>query len=71
MVHSPPETYGEWKECITVYCRIPLTLGYVEQRLAALRDPADHGTRRFTELYGEAYLVRIIGWFEQAERELR
>ena len=60
-----------WKQCITVDCGIPLTLAYVEQRLTALRDPKEYGTMRFTELYGEAYLGRVIGWFEQAKRELQ
>ena len=37
MVHTPPENYDDWKECITEYCGIPLTPDYVEKRLAALR----------------------------------
>ena len=65
------ETYDDWKHCITVLCRIPLTLAYVEQRLAVLRDPADNGTQKFTAAWGEAHLAHVIGWFEQAERELR
>ncbi len=64
-------TYDDWKHCITVLCRIPLTPTYVEQRLAALRDPADHSTQKFIATWGEAHLARVIGWFEQAERELR
>ena len=63
-------TYDDWKHCITVLCRIPLTPGYVEERLAALRDPADFGTQKFIATWGEAHLARVIGWFEQAEREL-
>ena len=65
------KTYDDWKHCITVLCRIPLTLAYVEQRLAALRDPADHRTQKFIATWGEAHLARVIGWFEQAERELQ
>ncbi len=65
------KTYDDWKHCITVLCRIPLTLAYVEQRLAALRDPADQGRQKFIATWGEAHLARVIGWFEQAERELR
>ena len=65
------ETYDDWKHCITVLCRIPLTLAYVEQRLAALRDPADYGTQKFIATWGEAHLAHEIGWFEQAERELQ
>ena len=69
-MNAPPENYDDWKQCITVDCGIPLTLAYVEQRLAALRNPKEYGTKRFTELYGEAYLGHVIGWFEQAKREL-
>ena len=65
------KTYDDWKHCITVLCRMPLTLDYVEQRLAALRDPADHRTQKFIATWGEAHLARVIGWFEQAERELQ
>ena len=65
------KTYDDWKHCITVLCQIPLTLTYVEQRLAALRDPADNGTQKFTATWGEDHLARVIGWFEQAERELQ
>ena len=65
------ETYDDWKHCITVLCRIPLTPAYVEQRLAALRDPADNGTQRFIATWGEAHLARVIDWFEQAARKLQ
>ena len=65
------ETYDDWKHCITVLCRIPLTLTNVEQRLAALRDPADNGTQKFIATWGEAHLAHVTGWFERAERELQ
>ena len=64
------KTYDEWKHCITVLCGIPLTSAYVEKRLSELRDPADHGTKKFVATWGDAHLARVIGWFEQAEREL-
>ncbi len=64
------KTYDEWKHCITVLCGIPLTQAYVEQRLAALRDPTDYGTQRFAVTWGPAHLARVIDWFERAEREL-
>lgn len=63
--------YEDWKHCITALCRIPLTPAYVAERLAALRDPADDRTQKFVESWGEAHLERVIGWFEQAERELQ
>lgn len=64
-------TYNDWKHCITVSCGISLTLTYVEQRLTALRDPADYGTQKFKATWGEAHLERVMGWFEQAGRELQ
>ena len=64
-------TYDDWKHCITVLCGIPLTPLYVEQRLAALRDAHDFTTQKFVATWGEDHLARVIGWFEQAERELR
>ena len=64
-------TYNDWKHCITVLCGIPLTPAYVQERLAVLRNPADHGTQKLVAAWGEAHRERVIGWFEQAEGELR
>lgn len=64
------ETYEQWKHCITRVCGIPLTLPYIEERIAALRNPADHETRRFISSWGEPHLQRVIGWFLQARQEL-
>ena len=64
-------TYDDWKHCITVLCGIPLTQAYVEDRLAALRDPADQRTQKFIATWGEAHLARVIGWFGRAQRELQ
>lgn len=64
-------TYDDWKHCITVLCKIPLTPAYVEERLATLRDPADYKTQKFLATWGDAHLERVIGWFEQAKSELQ
>lgn len=64
-----PRTYAEWRECITVRCRQPLTPPFISQRLAALRDVNAAGTREFTQKYGSEYTSCVIGWLEQAERE--
>ncbi|MEM7208780.1 MAG: hypothetical protein AAF434_13225 [Pseudomonadota bacterium] len=69
MYGGMPENYEEWKDCITVHCGIPLTSDYIKKRLVALRDPKEHGTKRFTELYGDLHLKRVIEWFEQAGAE--
>ncbi len=64
-------TYDDWRHCITVLCRIPLTEAYIEERLAALRNPADHGTQKFVATWGEAHRERVLGWFEWAKRDLQ
>ena len=63
---SFPNSYQEWRHCIEVDCRQPLTADYIAARLAALRDPRDPHTAQFLECYGEARLTSTIAWFEQA-----
>ncbi|MCR9092033.1 hypothetical protein [Algiphilus sp.] len=63
-------SYQDWKHCITELCGIPLTQAFIEQRLAALRDATDGKTRQFVEVWGEPHRQRVIGWFEQAQREV-
>ncbi|PZU12333.1 MAG: hypothetical protein DI606_09645 [Sphingobium sp.] len=65
-----PCTYDEWKHCITVLCRIPLTPAFVEARIAALANPRDYGTLRFVETWGEAHRDRVTAWFLEARAEL-
>ncbi|MEM8556012.1 MAG: hypothetical protein AAGF71_14455 [Pseudomonadota bacterium] len=65
-----PTTYDEWKHCITVSCGIPLTRGYVDERIIALNNAADFHTQRFVERWGEAHLAQTLAWFEQAAVEL-
>ena len=63
-------SYEDWKHCITVLCGIPLTGPYVAQRLTDLRDQADPKTQKFVATWGEQHRLRVIAWFEQAQREL-
>ncbi|MFN3386337.1 MAG: hypothetical protein ACK42Y_07085 [Candidatus Thermochlorobacter sp.] len=65
-----PNSYQEWKRCITVDCGIKLTQEYVEQRLRALRDERDEHTIQFMRLYGKAHLNNVINWFERALDEV-
>lgn len=65
-----PGSYAEWHRCITVGCGITLTPAYIEARIAELGNTEEAETKRFTELYGEAHRERVLGWFEQAGREL-
>ena len=65
-----PRTYDQWRHCITVDCGIALTPKYIEQRLRALSDMRDDGTRRFIALYGRDHHAAVLGWFEQAAQAL-
>ncbi len=64
-----PQSYDEWRHCITVRCGIPLTQTFVEGRIKELRDGDHRRTREFREKYGPDHLNRVIGWFETALRE--
>jgi len=65
-----PQTYEEWRHCITVICDQPLTSEYIEQRIKALNTPSDHMTAKFVQLYGEPQRLRTLEWFERARNEL-
>lgn len=66
-----PETYDDWKHCITVSCGIPLTPQYVQERIVALTDPKDHHTQRFIERWGQDHHTRTLAWFHKAAEELQ
>lgn len=61
-----PASYAEWRQCIEVSCGLRLTADFVQERLAALRNPAEGYTRAFASQYGQAYLQQVISWYEQA-----
>lgn len=66
-----PTTYEEWKHCITVKCRVPLTPAYVEERIAALTSEQDYKTQMFIERWGAAQHEQTLAWFRQAADELK
>ncbi len=63
------KSYEDWKHCITMLCGIPLTGPYIEQRPAALRDPANNTTQKFAGMWGDQHRLCVIGGFEQARQE--
>lgn len=72
MITSPPlvpQSYEDWKHCITVLCRIPLTPEYIDARIAALANPSDYGTQRFLQVWGPDHLRQVQEWFERARDE--
>ena len=71
MMPTPfPETYEQWRYCITVECGIPLTPEFVAQRLIIWRDVEAEETLRFRRCYGDAHWKSVVAWFELAEVEL-
>jgi len=70
MMPSPfPETYEQWRHCITMECGIPLTPDFVARRLAVWRDAECEETLRFRRLYGDVHWRSVIEWFEHAAQE--
>lgn len=65
-----PQTYEEWRHCITVTCSQPLTRPYIESRIKALNDESDYTTQKFISLYGAAQHKKTLQWFEQAKAAL-
>lgn len=62
-----PQTFDEWKHCITVDCGLELTPDFISGRIAALQNPKDYSTQKFIQLYGEQHLQNVLGWFAQAQ----
>jgi len=69
--NSIPNSYIDWKHCITVECGIPLTLGFVRERLGIFTDPKSPESGRFRKLYGESHWQNVVQWFWQAQTELQ
>jgi hypothetical protein len=62
-----PQTFEQWHHCITIACKIQLSLTFIEQRLAVLTDDSNAETQNFTALYGREHLANIILWFTIAK----
>jgi len=65
-----PQTYAQWRHCITVECGIALTAAYIGQRLSVWRDAQSDETQRFRRLYGDQHWQAVREWFERAGREI-
>lgn len=62
-------SYSDWKHCIEVKCGIELTADYIDERLRIWNDETKEETKKFIELYGDAYHRQIVSFFEQAKQE--
>jgi len=65
-----PQTFEQWRHCITVDCGLALTPAFIKERLAVWRDDKAEETQRFRRIYGDAHWQAVVGWFEQAEKTL-
>ncbi|GAA5231945.1 hypothetical protein FOZ76_15230 [Verticiella sediminum] len=65
-----PETYEQWRHCITVECGIALTSEYLVRRLSVWHDEQAEEAQRFRRLYGDSHWLAVRGWFERAAREV-
>lgn len=65
-----PGTYEEWRALLESNVGATVDASFVDERLKALRDPNDKTTETFAKVYGKDYLERVIGWYEQARKEL-
>jgi len=65
-----PQTYEQWRHCITVECALALTPAFVKERLGVWRNAKAEETTRFRQRYGDVHWQAVVGWFEQAERSM-
>lgn len=65
-----PRSYSEWRTCIEVHCRIPLTVEFVDQRLRELDDGSLLSTEQLLRHYGQAHVEQLREWFRKARGDL-
>ncbi len=65
-----PQTYEQWRHCITVECGIALTRAFAQERLEVWNNTAHDEVRRFEQLHGTAHRERVRLWFAQALKQL-
>ena len=64
-----PQTFDQWKHCITVDCKVKLTKDFALQRLTVYENINNVETKKFESLYGKEYLQSIINWFKKIVNE--
>ena len=64
-----PQDFPEWRYCIEVLCKTPLTESYVDQRIVDLTGLTKKLDRQFVELYGEPHRQQVLAWFQRVKEE--
>jgi len=59
-----PQTFDDWRRCITVDCKIDLTKEFALKRLEVYENVSHPETKKFATLYGEQHLKNIINWYK-------
>ena len=59
-----PQTFQEWKNCITKDCKINLTIEFAQERLKVFENNKNSETLKFASLYGREHLKNIIEWLK-------
>ena len=59
-----PQTFQDWKNCITKDCKINLTKEFAQERLKVYQNNKNSETLKFVSLYGREHLKNIIEWLK-------
>lgn len=65
-----PRDYRSWKSMITGQCKETLSKEFIDSRLKVLKNKGDPYTKKFGDVYGEAYVKTVISWFEHAKNDM-
>jgi len=65
-----PQDFESWKYRIEQKCGIPLTLPFVQGRLAVYENEELPETKRFISKYGEEHYWRVREWFARVAMDL-
>ncbi|MEO1257246.1 MAG: hypothetical protein AAFZ15_00555 [Bacteroidota bacterium] len=63
-----PQSFDEWKKCITVDCGIKLTSDFTKKRVAILSNLSHPDTKQFVKLYGEQHRNNVVHWLKRAQQ---
>jgi len=65
-----PTDYEQWKHCVVEECGIPLTVSFIDARIAAMKDAKNEYTRQFLTCYGKHHYENTMRWLAQAKESL-
>ena len=64
-----PKDFAEWRNCIEVLCRTPLTESFVGKRITELGSLDNKLDQKFVELYGEEHREQVLQWYQKVQDE--